>query len=156
MGLASSPRHAIAAFTADSASFDVKARPPGPSRISSIVEKYTYRETVKTVIDENHLPELPELLQDIGLGERVAVRAQRANYDICLSIRPEIRGVINRMCFVPPCLMACHSIQKGVSLESAKLPNSPTNPIIPIYRSVENFLVTLQDGFEFSDMEYNS
>lgn len=42
-------------------------------RIGSLLEKYTFRETVKTVIEEEHLPELPAFLEAIGLGEKLDV-----------------------------------------------------------------------------------
>lgn len=39
----------------------------------SLLEKYTYRETVRTVIEEDQLPELPDFLETIGLGDRLNV-----------------------------------------------------------------------------------
>lgn len=39
----------------------------------SLLEKYTFRETIKTVIEEEHLPELPQFLENIGLGDRLEV-----------------------------------------------------------------------------------
>ena len=40
---------------------------------SSLLEKYTFRETVRTVIEEDQLPELPDFLESIGLGNRLEV-----------------------------------------------------------------------------------
>lgn len=42
----------------------------------SLLEKYTFRETVKTVIEEDQLPELPDFLETIGLGDRLDVRVR--------------------------------------------------------------------------------
>lgn len=39
----------------------------------SLLEKYKFRETIKTVIEEEHLPELPQFLESIGLGDRLEV-----------------------------------------------------------------------------------
>lgn len=39
-----------------------------------LLNKYTYRETVRTVIEEDQLPELPAFLEGIGLGDRIEVR----------------------------------------------------------------------------------
>lgn len=39
----------------------------------SLLNKYTFRETVKTVVEEEHLPELPEFLEAIGLRGRLEV-----------------------------------------------------------------------------------
>lgn len=41
--------------------------------IGSLLEKYTFRETVKTVIEEKQLPELPAFLESIGLGGKLDV-----------------------------------------------------------------------------------
>ncbi|CAM9697356.1 unnamed protein product [Ectocarpus fasciculatus] len=38
---------------------------------TSLLQKYTFRETVRTVIEEDQLPELPDFLKDIGLGDRL-------------------------------------------------------------------------------------
>lgn len=38
-----------------------------------LLDKYTFRETVRTVIEEDQLPELPEFLESIGLGHRLEV-----------------------------------------------------------------------------------
>lgn len=43
------------------------------SRSASLLEKYTFRETVRTVIEEDHLPELPDFLEEIGLGDKLEV-----------------------------------------------------------------------------------
>lgn len=43
---------------------------PGPV---SLLDKYTYRETVRTVIEEDDLPELPDFLESINLGDRLDV-----------------------------------------------------------------------------------
>lgn len=43
---------------------------------SSLLEKYTFRETVKTVIDEDNLPELPAFLEALGLGGKLNVSAE--------------------------------------------------------------------------------
>lgn len=40
---------------------------------SSLLEKYTSRETVKTVIDEENLPELPVFLEVLGLEGKLDV-----------------------------------------------------------------------------------
>lgn len=39
----------------------------------SLLEKYTFRETVRTVIEEDDLPELPDFLESIDLGDRLDV-----------------------------------------------------------------------------------
>lgn len=41
---------------------------------SSLLEKYTFRETIRTVIEEDQLPDLPEFLDSIGLGGKLEVR----------------------------------------------------------------------------------
>ncbi|CAM9216823.1 unnamed protein product [Ectocarpus sp. 13 AM-2016] len=38
---------------------------------ASLLEKYTFRETVRTVIEEDQLPELPDFLGEIGLGDKL-------------------------------------------------------------------------------------
>lgn len=43
---------------------------PGPV---SLLEKYTFRETVRTMIEEDDLPELPDFLESINLGDRLDV-----------------------------------------------------------------------------------
>lgn len=42
----------------------------------SLLEKYTFRETVRTVIDEDSLPELPDFLESINLGDRLEVSSR--------------------------------------------------------------------------------
>ncbi|CAM9103839.1 unnamed protein product [Ectocarpus sp. 6 AP-2014] len=60
--------------------FDERADQPGGSPGSaagrssgsaSLLEKYTFRETVRTVIEEDQLPELPDFLEEIGLGDKL-------------------------------------------------------------------------------------
>ncbi|CAM9188216.1 unnamed protein product [Ascophyllum nodosum] len=45
--------------------------PNDERRNSSLLEKYLYRETVRREIEEEHLPELPEFLESIGLQHRL-------------------------------------------------------------------------------------
>ena len=47
--------------------------PNDERRNSSLLEKYLYRETVRREIEEEHLPELPEFLESIGLQHRLQV-----------------------------------------------------------------------------------
>ena len=42
----------------------------------SLLEKYTFRETVRTVIEEDDLPELPDFLESIDLGDRLDVSSR--------------------------------------------------------------------------------
>lgn len=39
----------------------------------SLLDKYTFRETIKKMLEEDHLPELPDFLDGIGLGNRLEV-----------------------------------------------------------------------------------
>ncbi|CAM9587726.1 unnamed protein product [Discosporangium mesarthrocarpum] len=39
--------------------------------VGSLMEKYTYQETVKTVLEEDNLPDLPDMLEDLGLRHRL-------------------------------------------------------------------------------------
>lgn len=43
----------------------------------SLMEKYKFREAIKTVIEEEHLPELQQFLENIGLGDRLEVSSYR-------------------------------------------------------------------------------
>jgi len=48
----------------------------GGTEVQSLLEKYTFRETVRTVIEEDQLPELPDFLKSIDLDNRVEVRVK--------------------------------------------------------------------------------
>lgn len=70
--------------------FDERADQPGGSPGSaagrssgsaSLLEKYTFRETVRTVIEEDQLPELPDFLEEIGLGDKLEVFSLSAYFD---------------------------------------------------------------------------
>lgn len=52
---------------------DNGGRSPGPV---SLLEKYTFRETVRTVIEEDELPELSDFLESISLGDRLEVSSE--------------------------------------------------------------------------------
>lgn len=63
------------------------------SNTGPLLEKYTYHEKIKTVIDEDQLPELPHLLEEIGLGDRLQARtslhgeknnSEMASYPRCI------------------------------------------------------------------------
>lgn len=48
----------------------------GGDAASSLLEKYTFLETVRTVVEEEHLPELGDFLEQIGLANRLEVCKQ--------------------------------------------------------------------------------
>lgn len=43
----------------------------------SLLDKYTFRETVRTVIEEDQLPELPDFLESINLGDKLEVSSRK-------------------------------------------------------------------------------
>ena len=51
---------------------DGRSRPRTP-----LLDRYTFLETVRTEIEEDRLPELPDFLESIGLGHRLEVRTVR-------------------------------------------------------------------------------
>lgn len=67
----------------------------------SLLEKYTFRETVRTVIEEDDLPELPDFLESINLGGRLEVSSRNillthvgsASFRSCMIQKEKARGL---------------------------------------------------------------